>query len=854
MNKLMKKIFSFAGLQLTNDTILNPVNDFRSGRNSDFISEIPDIIMETDLNKVYTWSNKAGFEFFGYDVIGKEASIYFLGEQDTYFQVQPLFSGLEDVIYVESWQKRQDGAKRLLAWYCRSLKDEKGHVYGALSSAHDITDQNKAGIALKESEEKYKKLVELSPDGIVVHSEGKIIYVNNAAIASIGAKSAADLIGRTALDFVHPDYKQLAIQRIKNIMANNAKAELTHEKFIRLNGEAFDVETTAIPFIYEGKPSIQLIVRDISERKRIEEEKLESEIKFKTLFDSANDAIFLMDRETFIECNPMTLEMFGCTKEQIIGQPPYRFSPEFQPDGRISSEKALEKINAALKGETQAFEWVHCRYDGTLFYAEVRLNLISILGKDCLQASVRDISLRKLTEENLRKSEEKYRLLADNMNDMLLLIDLNLNVTYISPSVVKIGGYTLEEIQQIPINLRFTPDSYKLLMEIYKKELPKILSDPEYTYNGTIDLEVYHKDGSTFWLEIVVSVIHDESGQPVSILCVGRDITVHKIMSKKLKDSEERLNLFFTQSLDGFFFFMLDEPITWKEDDDKEKILDYVFEHQRITKVNKAMLDQYGATEEEFLGMTPADFFAHDIEQGRQVFKEILENGHLHIDIREKKIDGTDIIIEGDYLCLYDQDGRITGHFGIQRDVTSLRQAEKTLAESEQQLRFITNHLPVYIVQVDKELRFKFMNQPFAELFGLQPADLIGKYIPDVVGTEAYNKSKPYIDIVFSGQFTGFDIEMNFIQGDPWTASVIYVPEKNQAGTVTGFIAAITDISGRKKDEERIQRQIEELQRWQMVTLGREDRNRELKREVNDLLSRLGEPIRYPSQENIGGS
>lgn len=721
-------------------------------------------------------------------------------------------------------------------------------------NALDITERKLAEQKLQEIEGKYKGLVELSPDAIVVHSEGKIIYVNQSAVESMGANSASDLIGRTALDFVHPDYKQLALQRIKNIMVNNAKAELAEEKFIRFDGQVIDVETTAIPFVYGGKPSIQLIVRDITERKQMEEARRESETKYQTLFEQSNDALFLMHEDTFIECNPKTLEKFCCTKEQIIGQPPYRFSPEIQPDGRISREKALEKINAALKGEPQAFEWVHCRYDGTPFDAEVRLNAIRINNKDYLQASVRDITQRKLTEAELRRSEAQYRLLADNMTDMVWLMDLNLKTTYISPSMEKLRGFTLEEIQNAPIHQRVTPASYEALMKLYSSELPEIKSNPNYHYDHPVDLEFYNKDGSSFWLEILFTIIRDQTGNPVSILCVGRDITTYKIMSQKLKESEERLNLFFTQSLDGFFFFMLDEPITWNEDDDKEKILDYVFEHQRITKVNKAMLDQYGATEEEFLGMTPADFFAHDIEQGRKIFKEILDVGHLHIDTAEKKLDGTDIIIEGDYLCLYDQDKRITGHFGIQRDVTSLRQAEKTLAESEQQLRFITNHLPVYIVQVDKELRFKFVNQPFAELFELQPADLIGKYIPDLVGAEAFNKSKPYIDIVFSGQFTGFDIEMNFIKGESWTASVIYVPEKNQAGTVTGFIAAITDISGRKKDEERIQRQIEELQRWQMVTLGREDRNRELKREVNDLLNRLGEPIRYPSQENFSGS
>ncbi|MCU0236670.1 MAG: PAS domain S-box protein [Acidobacteria bacterium] len=111
-----------------------------SERNQALLDAIPDIIMEVDENKVYTWANHAGIEFFGIDVIGTEAAAYFWGEQNTYKTVQPLFNGEERIIYLESWQRRRDGEKRLLAWWCRVLKDSDGNVSGALSSARDITE------------------------------------------------------------------------------------------------------------------------------------------------------------------------------------------------------------------------------------------------------------------------------------------------------------------------------------------------------------------------------------------------------------------------------------------------------------------------------------------------------------------------------------------------------------------------------------------------------------------------------------------------------------------------------------------------------------------------------------------
>jgi diguanylate cyclase (GGDEF)-like protein/PAS domain S-box-containing protein len=159
------------------------------------------------------------------------------------------------------------GRKGWLAGTYTPHRNARGELIGVVGIVRDVTDVKQAEAALRESEERYRRLVELSPDAIAVHAAGRIVFANSAALRLVGAADPQALIGRSALELVHPEYRPLVQARIRRL-ASGQEAPLVEEKFLRLDGTPVDVEVAAMPFSHEGRPAVQVVIRDIGERKR----------------------------------------------------------------------------------------------------------------------------------------------------------------------------------------------------------------------------------------------------------------------------------------------------------------------------------------------------------------------------------------------------------------------------------------------------------------------------------------------------------------------------------------------------------------------------------------------------------
>jgi len=254
-------------------------------------------------------------------------------------------------------------------------------------------------------------------------------------------------------------------------------------------------------------------------QRKTEEKLQEGALRYRTLFEYANDSIFLIKEGTFIDCNSQTLRLFKCSREEIIGSSPYEFSPSVQPDGRRSDEKSTGLIEAALIGKPQFFEWRYCTGDGDLFDADVSLNKIELGEEILIQAIVRDVTIRKKWEQAMKESEERYRSLFDDSRDAIYITRKDGTFVDVNESFVNLFGFTRQEVLKLNAKLAY-------VTEQDQKNFKKIIKENGYTKDFEIKLK--KRDEGIMDCLVTVMVKRNESKQIVGYQGIIRDITATK--------------------------------------------------------------------------------------------------------------------------------------------------------------------------------------------------------------------------------------------------------------------------------------------------------------------------------------
>ncbi len=327
------------------------------------------------------------------------------------------------------------------------VKDTAGKVAYCFGVIEDITARKKLEMTLKESELLYHALVELSPDGIAVHAEGKILFVNQAGARMLGAKKAEEIVGKPTLSFVHPDSQSAVVERIKKMLEENQPVPLIAEKFVRLDGGVIDVGVAASPILYSGKKAVQVVIHDLTEQKKAQKAVIESEERYRSLAEAAHDMIFVLDRTgTITYVNSFAARQFGVAPEEMIGRKKAEFFGPASETQDISLRKVFESREPLYRETRTPFK------DKMLWLGTWLVPLVEN-GKEVtgILGVSRDISVQKEAElellklnRTLKESEESYHGLFDSVAEAIYIQDGDGKFLDVNSGAVKMYGHPKE--------------------------------------------------------------------------------------------------------------------------------------------------------------------------------------------------------------------------------------------------------------------------------------------------------------------------------------------------------------------------------------------------------------------------
>jgi diguanylate cyclase (GGDEF)-like protein/PAS domain S-box-containing protein len=240
------------------------------------------------------------------------------------------------------------------------------------------------------------------------------------------------------------------------------------------------------------------------------------------------------------------------------------------------------------------------------------------------------------------------------------------------------------------------------------------------------------RSGEIYLQKLSLIAIRNGQSEVTHYVGISYDATEERRTQEALRTSESRLELFFAQSLDGFFMMETEDPVAWDPACPSEETLERLAQGLRITKANAAFLAQYKARPEQYVERSFSAFFGHDPAYGRQILKELLDRGHMRMETDERRTDGSNMWIEGDYIVFHDSEGRVSGAFGIQRDITERRRSEEALHASEERYRLLVEHSPDGIL-IHHNGIVEFANPAAAAILGGRVGELIGRNILDFV-------------------------------------------------------------------------------------------------------------------------
>ncbi len=492
------------------------------------------------------------------------------------------------------------------------------------------------------------------------------------------------------------------------------------------------------------------------EHKRIEEAIKGSEERYRDLVENAHDVLWVFDLNLgYTYISPSVKRLRGYSVEeamklsikQLLSPASYQKSMEiFERERRLVMDGHRHSPDWSITTELEMN-----RKDGSLVWTEVTMNPLydeqqRIKG---IMGITRDISDRKKAEEALSRSEAKYRFLTENMNDIVWTADLNLNVTYDSPAVERVLGFTVNERMTQEAHTMLTPDSFARAVETLHAELKRDHDegvDPHRSIK--LELEYYHKNGSIVWMECIMRAIRNDAGDIIGIHGVSRDITERKQAEEELKkhrDNLERLVKERTAKL-----VMAIEQME-KQIEERRQAVESLRVSEEIYRIHFSLSDDVMFTSDEafrVLSVTPNVERILGYKPRELIGKTFLELEVLHPDDMGKAVDDTIHVLSGGAsrrptYRFITKDGKIKfgevsgvplikkGHgvtlISVARDVTERMEKEQSLLEILDRYNTHFTLTDDVMFSFDHKLRFNSISPNVEKVTGYKPEELMGK-------------------------------------------------------------------------------------------------------------------------------
>ncbi|HUE81926.1 MAG TPA: PAS domain S-box protein [Pyrinomonadaceae bacterium] len=497
------------------------------------VEHATDIIYTRSMEGYLTSINAAGATFFGRpaaELVGMHLS-ELVGAEGAARDIQEAKTATSESLPRSIYcLPDAEGVLRYLEGVITVEHSRNGKATGVRGVVRDITEQKLAEESLKESEESYRRLVELSPQAIVVSRNERFVYLNAAALKLWGASSASDLVGKPILDVVHPDYQDLVRERVHQIQHKGISVPLAEEKFVRLDGEVIDVEVVGMPFTFKGEAAVQAVIRDITEEKRSQEALRDAEKRLRTVVSSASLMLFSLDQHgVFTLSEGESLKALGLKPGGVVGQSVFDLYPDIP--------ELLENVRRALRGEafSAAVQIGDLTFD-TRFtpLTNKRNELFGVIGV------ATDITESRKAEQALRENEERYRELFENANDIIYTHDLAGNFTSLNRSGELIIGYTREEAARMNVADVIAPEYLKIARQMMARKETSLVPT-------VYELDVFTKDRRRVRLEVSTRLIH-HGGKAVGVQGIARDLTERKRSEEALRESQAFFHSFMDNS------------------------------------------------------------------------------------------------------------------------------------------------------------------------------------------------------------------------------------------------------------------------------------------------------------------